>query len=91
MSVGGKIVAGLVVSMERVWVNTYDGSAFCEVFCDPQGEALRIGDSLWWQSGKCYWTPKSDPYDTRVDVPLRKLGYSGTGMCPLREADREAK
>jgi len=43
---------------------------------------IKIGDSFWWQGGRCYWTPaenrrKTDgKCGTDYDIPLAKLGYS---------------
>lgn len=89
MSVGGVVVDVVQVSDDKVWVNTLEPREFkaalpmesiigqaVAVYCDPAGERIEVGDSLWWQSGKCYWTPKVHP-DGRSDVPLRKIGYSG--------------
>ncbi len=46
------------------------------------GVEIRIGDSLWWQSGSCYWTPKENRNKPGIkggvdyDIRLPKLGYS---------------
>jgi hypothetical protein len=43
---------------------------------------IGIGDSLWWQSGSCMWTPKENraKADARggidYDIRLTKIGYS---------------
>ena len=45
---------------------------------------LKVGDSFWWQGGKCYWTPQANRRlsDERsrcgvtYDIPMRKIGYS---------------
>lgn len=44
---------------------------------------IGIGDSFWWQSGTCYWTPKenrtlgdSARCGVDYDIPLKKIGYS---------------
>jgi hypothetical protein len=41
---------------------------------------IRPGDSFWWQSGLCMWTPypKSEGHKCGVDydIQLTKLGYS---------------
>lgn len=82
MSVGGTIVDLVRVRPDKVWVNTIDtsdlmhGGHTCAVYCDPQGESLQVGDSLWWQGGWCFWTPHVQP-DGRSDVKLPKIGYSG--------------
>lgn len=36
---------------------------------DPVG----FGDTVWWQSGKIYWSPSRDP---RPEVEMEKLGPS---------------
>lgn len=90
MSVGGIIVDVVPVSDERWWVNTLEPGSdtragrTCAVYCDPRPEQPQVGDSLWWQGGKCYWTPADR---SRVDVALRKIGFSGVAhpdapRCP---------
>jgi hypothetical protein len=40
---------------------------------------INLGDSFWWQGGKCYWTPggnKGKRCGVDYDIPLRKIGYS---------------
>lgn len=43
---------------------------------------IQLGDSLWWQSGSCYWTPKENRGKENnrcgfdFDIRLPKLGYS---------------
>jgi hypothetical protein len=43
---------------------------------------IDLGDSLWWQCGYCYWTPKEniDKKGNRggvdYDIKLAKIGYS---------------
>ena len=44
---------------------------------------LQIGDSFWWQGGKCYWTEKDYLESGRAgkggkdyDIELTKIGYS---------------
>lgn len=81
MSVGGKVVEVVRVSDAKVWVNTDDAKPpldpnLCAVHVDPEGHAIAPGDSLWWQSGVAYWTPKDRPFGAS-DIPLRKIGYSG--------------
>ena len=62
----------------------------CCVYTDELNTAtgekvtLAIGDSFWWQSGRCYWTPKANrnlpegqsECGVTFDIPLKKLGYS---------------
>lgn len=43
---------------------------------------LKIGDSFWWQSGSCYWTPNENRMKPNIrcgidyDIRLKKIGYS---------------
>lgn len=80
MSVGGKVVDVVPVSPAKWWVNTDDSKTgtpnLCAVFVDPQGHVIAPGDSLWWQGGKCYWTPIDRPFGAS-DIELPKIGYSG--------------
>jgi|SRR5947209_3236701 len=46
--------------------------------------AIEVGDSLWWQAGHCYWTPRANRKPSGsgqrggvdYDIALTKLGYS---------------
>lgn len=53
--------------------------------------AIQVGDSIWWQCGYCYWTPKANAgkvccdhehhYSCQrrgidYDIKLPKIGYS---------------
>jgi hypothetical protein len=63
----------------------------CAVRCrevrEDTGEAVTVavGDQVWWQCGKVYWTPAAsrsgDPAQrtngrANWDIPLPKIGYS---------------
>ena len=60
----------------------------CCVYTDARkietGEtvSINIGDSLWWQCGRCYWTPKENRSRAGnrrgidYDIQLTKIGYS---------------
>lgn len=43
---------------------------------------IKIGDSFWWQGGRCYWTPKENREKSKAkcgvdyDIALKKIGYS---------------
>lgn len=76
--VGGKVIGisrkdgeALLTVEDVITERTADN---CAVRCiERQAGEIGIGDSVWWQSGKVYWTPKSR---TETDVPLEKVGYS---------------
>lgn len=89
MSVGGIVVDVVKVDEHKVWVSTVERHEFARpltleqlqkrqvaVYCDPLGENIQPGDSLWWQGRSCYYTPRVAP-DGRSDVELPKIGYSG--------------
>ena len=86
MSVGGIIVDIVEVAPDRWWIDTVDksdlmhGGRTVAVYCDPRPEHPEVGDSLWWQSGACYWTPADR---SRVDVKLKKIGGSGVAHPDL--------
>lgn len=55
----------------------------CAVCCvETPLAVIGIGDSVWWQAGKVYWTPGRNRKDYPAwrerprDVPLSKVGYS---------------
>jgi len=83
MSVGGTIIDIVQVSPNKWWVDTIDTHAVptpgrhssMAVYVDPAGHSLDVGDSLWWQGKKCYWTSRR--LNAQKDVPLTKLSYSG--------------
>lgn len=81
--VGGKIIELRTVSSAKVWVNTQDRSDRCAIYVNPHGHKLNVGDSIWWQAGKAYWTPKPNR-GGMADVPLTKLGYSGVSKPEAR-------
>ena len=43
---------------------------------------IQVGDKIWWQSGRCYWTPKENigrpgnRCGVDFDIALKKIGYS---------------
>lgn len=49
---------------------------------DGTDAAMKIGDSFWWQGGRCYWTPKENRKKPDAkggvdyDIVLAKIGYS---------------
>jgi len=83
MSVGGNIIEIIDCSNDnRIWVNTKDKSDTCAVWVerDKKSKIISEGDSLWWQGGNCYWTPKGSKRDRQginFDIVLKKIGYSG--------------
>lgn len=58
--------------VRRLWCYS-EGEGECAVYADPdEAEGVRVGDSIWWQSGKIMWTRR--PYFH--DRTINKIGYS---------------
>lgn len=78
MSVGGKVIEVINIEPRKVWVNTFDKYSECAIYCDPSslpfGEKIQPGDTLWWQGGFAYWTPKERHI---VEFKIKKIGFSG--------------
>lgn len=71
---------------EGTWVLTRDGRDTGVVLV-PKSAAVKmaVGDKLWWQGKRCYWTPVAmDVQDVQarryamklVDWPIKKLSAS---------------
>lgn len=79
MSVGGKVIQVYKESSDRMWVNTVDTSGEpCAVFVVPDQNhpEIKLGDTLWWQAGKAYLTPKDATSESET-VVLTRIGFSG--------------
>jgi hypothetical protein len=77
--VGGTVIDIVKVSDRKWWVNCaehFDRRTpdQCAIYLNPSGEAVDVGDSVWWQGQKAYWTPADR---SRVDVALPRIGFSG--------------
>ena len=44
---------------------------------DEGNEEIRLGDRVWWQGRRIYWTPVGRA-DDRVEVILGRMSYSFT-------------
>lgn len=79
--VGGFII-GLVVRGDQALVNVRGTG--CEkndviaIRCEHLGHKLGLGDAIWWQGDKCYWTPVAATQGRAKDrdIELPKVGYS---------------
>jgi len=77
MSVGGKIVEVLDTE-DSYWVNTYDDHVECAVYIDKEGgKEPQVGDTLWWQGRKAYWTPQPHTDGDPFDIAIPKISGSG--------------
>lgn len=77
--VGGKVEETIILDA-RVWVNCRgtggERRETCAVYVErnADSEAIKPGDSFWWQGGNAYWTPTDRG---RVDVAIERRSYSG--------------
>lgn len=78
--VGGTVIGVSLKNGEcllNVKDNTYNQT--CAVRCESkradtgQPVAIMVGDQVWWQCGKVYWSAGGV---AERDIPLRKIGYS---------------
>lgn len=43
-------------------------------------QRIQIGDSMWWQSGWCYWTPQGSEGKCGIDYDIKIPKRSGSGV-----------
>lgn len=74
----GGIVIETIRSEGKVWINCkeHKSKSTCAVFVEdePAARCVEDGDSIWWQAGIVFWTPKSKAI---VEKQLKKIGCSG--------------
>lgn len=77
--VGGTVIE--VIKMDdRIWVNCKDTQWYgdeCALYLEKTECSLgiEVGDALWWQGKKAYWTANSA--GAKHDVAIPRIGYSG--------------
>lgn len=77
--VGGKVEETIKLE-DKVWVNCrgtgIERKETCAVYVErnADAEAIKPGDSFWWQGGNAYWTPADR---SRVEVKIERRSYSG--------------
>jgi hypothetical protein len=95
--VGGKVIETITLE-DRVWVNVKDTHPpqknTCAVYIERNinSEQIAVGDSLWWQSDKAFWTPAANSAEAcnhrehitceqkcgvDYDIAIPRLSYSG--------------
>lgn len=85
----GGVVIGVSRTRHETLLNVRDNNRHgdeCAVRCrevrNDTNEPVQIavGDQVWWQCGKVYWTPMPrrpcHPVHKTEDIPLDKIGYS---------------
>lgn len=77
MSVGGKVIQVYHdYDKRQTWVNTTDHGDICSVLVDSIVD-ISLGDEVWWQGGKVFWSTKSTTMTFRKMPSLKKIGGSG--------------
>lgn len=105
------MVGGIVIEV----VDTKDGSTFidcrdrtyhrdtCAIYVktDEKSRRVQIGDALWWQGSKAFWTPAHNRLSEKeskrrghkcgvdYEIVLHRIGYSGVKL-PNRPTGKEA-
>jgi len=70
-------------------------SSTCGIYVEKNAASLQIevGDSVWWQGRKAYWTPRLSgneprgPKDVARDIPIPRIGYSGVKHPDLQSQE----
>lgn len=77
--VGGKVI-NIVRTSDGDWIQCLD-TTYAQDTCAIRvrdAKEMKVGDSLWWQGSRAYWTPKPD--DGREDIILERVGYSHSSI-----------
>lgn len=76
MSVGGKVINHKIFD-ESVYIDTDDDGCKCAIYVerDANSEKVSIGDIVWWQGERAFWTTKDRK--TEVETVLTRRGFSG--------------
>jgi hypothetical protein len=88
MMVGGIVVDIWIWENDRVHVVVKENQKCLEVHLAKDAHSLTIvrGDSLWWQLGNAYWTPRDKSLS---DVQIKRYGLSvpsDSCLCKARAA-----
>lgn len=75
---------GKMIDVVRIWCLDRNGderAVYAKRYVDCKVEP---GDSVWWQGGKVFWTPKDRSV---IDVPLEKVAFSFDPQPRLSQKD----
>ena len=81
MSVGG-IVVNVINCNDRLWINTrernYPNDEGTAIYVKkPNAEKMpMVGDMVWWQGNKAFWTPRGATENKDIEIELERSGYS---------------
>ena len=92
----GGIVIEVVEQAERVFIDCRDTKYrdTCSIFVerDKNSERVEIGDMVWWQGHKAFWTPQANrlseeesdkrgnKHGIHYEIVLKRIGYSGVTL-----------
>ena len=90
--IGGTVVETIELA-DRIWINCRERySRECAIYVekDSKSRCVSEGDTVWWQSGSAYWTPKfyvqkSGKECKHFDIKLKRIGFSGVKRPALVE------
>lgn len=86
------MVGGIVIEAsesklrpELIFVDCRESGSTCGIYVEKNAASLQIeiGDFVWWQGRKAYWTPRLPGNEERGpncigrDIPIPRIGYSG--------------
>lgn len=99
--IGGDVI-NTVWCGRRIWIlcKERNSTSECAIYVRNTSAArvVSVGDIVWWQAGKAYWTPKEFRLSAEegmklghkagrhYDIVLEKLGYSGVSEPSKPEA-----
>ncbi len=92
--IGGRVIEVCEVKTRpgKLFVNVadrpYNYVETCGVLVQDceNSRMIEIGDNLWWQGSKCYWTPQNSPREKQgidFDIQIAKMSGSGITMSSL--------
>lgn len=76
----GGVVINIVRQSESTWIQCMDRT-YSDQTCAIRvrdAKEMKIGDALWWQGNRAYWTPKPD--NGQEDIVLERVGYSHSNI-----------
>ena len=94
--IGGTVIE-VIEQDGRLWVNCSDGKGGqCAVWV--AGAILNlgriipliaVGDSIWWQGDKVFWTPHpTNGLAVGKDIVRKKIGYSGAARPTINPEEK---
>lgn len=82
MTIRAGYYPGKMVDVVRIWCLDRNGDERA-VYVKSNAK-VETGDSVWWQGGTAFWTPKDR---SMIDVPLEKVAFSFDPRASLSQKD----